>query len=107
MRDFSDDLASLRARLQEAREYLRVDAGRDRLRELEALASDPRLWDDTDRARQVTSELSKVKGDVDLWDQLAQQLDDTAVLDELAREEGDDSQEGEIEASLRALAARF
>src|SRR5919201_5430804 len=97
MKDFSDDLASLRARLQEARQYLRVDAGRDRLRELEAVASAPDLWDDVDRARQVTSELAKVKGDVDLWDTLEQQLDDAAVLDELAREEGDDSQESEIE----------
>ena len=30
MRDFSDDIASLRARLGEARQYLRVDAGRER-----------------------------------------------------------------------------
>jgi peptide chain release factor 2 len=107
MKDFSEDLASLRARLQEAKQYLRVDAGRDRLRELEALASDPKLWDDADRARDVTSELSKVKGDVDLWDALAAQLDDAGVLDELAREEGDESQEGEISSSLNALAKRF
>jgi peptide chain release factor 2 len=107
MKDFSDDLASLRARLQEAKQYLRVDAGRDRLRELEAVASAPDLWDDVERARQVTSELAKVKGDVDLWDQLAAQLDDAGVLDELAREEGDDSQEGEIEGLLNGLVKRF
>src|SRR5687768_1458408 len=107
MRDFSDDLASLRARLHEARQYLRVDSGRDRVRELEAVASAPDLWDDLDRARQVTSELAKVKGDVELWDQLAAQLDDAAVLDELAREEGDDSQEAEIASSLTDLSRRF
>src|SRR3954463_659092 len=107
MRDFSDDIASLRARLNEARQYLRVDAGRERLRELEAVASAPDLWDDLDRARQVTSELAKVKGDVDLWDELAGRLDDAAVLDELAREENDDSQEAEIDASLNGLRKRF
>ncbi|MCU1376738.1 MAG: peptide chain release factor 2, partial [Actinomycetia bacterium] len=107
MKDFTDDIAALRVRLDEARQYLRVDAGRDRARELEAIASAPDLWDDSDRARQVTTELSTVKGDVDLWDELASRLDDAAVLDELAREEGDESQEGEIAASLEALATRF
>jgi peptide chain release factor 2 len=107
VKDFADDIAALRARLDEARQYLRVDAGRDRVRELEAIASAPDLWDDSDRARQVTTELSTVKGDVDLWDELASRLDDAAVLDELAREEGDESQEGEIVASLDALATRF
>ena len=76
MKDFSDDIAALRVRLEEARGYLRVDAGRDRLRELEALASAPDLWDDPDRARTVTTELANVKGDLDLWDDLAAVLDD-------------------------------
>ncbi|MCU1379960.1 MAG: peptide chain release factor 2 [Acidimicrobiales bacterium] len=107
MKDFADDIAALRARLDEARQYLRVDAGRDRVRELEAVASAPDLWDDTDRARQVTTELSTVKGDVDLWEALASRLDDAAVLDELAREESDESQEDEIATALESLATRF
>jgi peptide chain release factor 2 len=107
MRDFSDDLAALRGRLEQARTYLRVDAGRDRARELEALASAPDLWDDPDRARSVTTELANVKGDVDLWDGLARQLDDVSVLDEMAREEADESQEAEIQDVVGALAGRF
>ena len=104
MRDFSDDFGSLRARLDEARQYLRVDWGRDRVRELEAVASAPDLWDDPDRARQVTTELSNIKADVDLWDDLSSRLDDIVVLDELAREEADESQAVEIEATLSTLA---
>jgi peptide chain release factor 2 len=107
VKDFSDDLKALRARLDEARQYLRVDAGRDRMRELEAVASAPDLWDDPERARAVTSELSTVTGDVELWDSLSSQIDDVEVLDELAREEGDDSQEGEILQILEGLDRRF
>jgi peptide chain release factor 2 len=107
VRDFTDDIAALRVRLAEAAQYLRVEAGRDRARELEAIASAPDLWDDTDRARQVTTELSTVKGDVDLWDSLASQIDDAEVLDELAREEGDESQEAELTSIVGSLAKRF
>src|SRR5690606_30679198 len=70
-------------------------------------ASEPGLWDDPTRARAVTSELAAVKGDVDLWGELAGRLDDAAVPDELAREEGGDCQEPEVEAALADLARRF
>jgi peptide chain release factor 2 len=107
VRDFSDDFSALRARLDEAQQYLRVDWGRDRLRELEAVASAPDLWDDPERARTVTTELSNVKADVDLWDDLASRIDDTVVLDEMAREEGDESQADEIEAQVASISRTF
>jgi peptide chain release factor 2 len=107
LRDFSEDFGALRARLDEARQYLRVEWGRDRLRELEAVASAPDLWDDPERARAVTTELSNVKADVDLWDDLASRIDDTVVLDEMAREEGDESQAEEIESSIAAVGRTF
>lgn len=107
MRDFSEDLKSLRSRLAEARTYLKIDAARDRVPELEAQASEPGLWDDPDRARAVTSELAGLQDDLALHDRLAQELDDVATLDELAREVGDESQEGDIEVEVRRLAARL
>jgi peptide chain release factor 2 len=107
VRDFSDDFAALRARLAEAAQYLRVEWGRNRLRELEAVASAPDLWDDPERARTVTTELSNVKADVDLWDDLASRIDDTVVLDEMAREEGDESQAEEIETSIASIGRTF
>jgi peptide chain release factor 2 len=107
VRDFSPDLESLRKRLDDARGYLSVDQKRARLGELEQQASVPELWDDPDNARKVTTDLSNTKADIDLWDDLAARLDDAAVLDELAREEGDESQEAEIEASLAAISTAF
>ncbi|MDQ1514548.1 MAG: peptide chain release factor 2 [Actinomycetota bacterium] len=100
MRDFSDDLSDLRRRLDDARGYLRIDAARVRLGELETEASDPSLWDDPEAARKVTTELSRVKDDVDRVDRLEGRLSDLQTLDELAREEGDESLAGEIEAGV-------
>jgi peptide chain release factor 2 len=107
MRDFSDDLASLRRRLDEARTYLRI-AELEQLRpQLETEASRPDLWDDPDRARKVTAELSAVADDVTLWEGLAGRLDDAATLFELGREEADDSVEGEVAETVASLSGEF
>jgi peptide chain release factor 2 len=103
VRDLSTDLAELRRRLSESARDLDVEGKRARLGKLEALASDPALWDDQAEARKVTSELALVKDDIDLIDGLARRLSDVEVLYELAREEGDDSVAEEVEAGLVAV----
>src|SRR5262245_27442317 len=103
MRDFTDDLRELRRRLGEAEVYLRVGESRNRLTELEAEMGRPDLWDDADAAKALTAEYANVRDDLATYDGLAGQLDDVEVLHELAREEGDESQEGEIVESMRAV----
>ena len=107
MRDFSSELADARRRVTDAVEYLRIDAARARLAELEELASKPDLWDDPDAARAVTTELSQVRDDVTLVETFQGRVDDIEVLCELAREEQDESQEPEIEAELTALSSEL
>ncbi len=107
MRDFTDDLRELRRRLDEARTYLRVDAGRGRLVELEDEIGRPDLWDDPDRAKQVNTEYANVKADLDEYDRLSAELEDVEVLHELAREEGDETQTPEIEAAIESLDRRL
>ena len=103
MKDFSDDLAEVRKRVGDAHAYLRIDEQRARLAELEDQAGQPDLWDDPDRARAVTREMSYVRDDVERYDGLARRLSDVETLDELAREEGDESLEGEIGQAVAAL----
>jgi peptide chain release factor 2 len=107
VRDFSDDLRSLRARLDEARQYLRIDELTARRAQLETEAARPDLWDDADVARKVTGELSSVSADLDLHADLAQQIEDAETLAELARELEDESQEPEIAESIARLDRRF
>jgi peptide chain release factor 2 len=103
MRDFTDDLAELRRRVDDARSYLRVDALRADLERLEKEASRPDLWDDPEAARKVTTELARVREDVELVDRLDGEVDDAQTLFELGREEADDSVEPEIDTALERL----
>jgi peptide chain release factor 2 len=103
MRDFSDDLSEVAKRVADAHAYLKVDAARARLVELEAEASKPDLWDDPDAARRVTTQMSAARDDVELVDGLERRIEDLQTLHELGREEADDSVEPEIEAGLDAL----
>ncbi|MGD9705971.1 MAG: peptide chain release factor 2 [Acidimicrobiia bacterium] len=103
MRDFTDDLKALRARLDEAHGYLKIEASRSRLSELEHAVSEPGLWDDQERAKKLSGEYANVKTDIEDFDALSRQLEDAEVLHELAREVDDESQEAEIEAATRTI----
>jgi peptide chain release factor 2 len=104
MRDFSDDLSELRRRVEGARGYLKVDEARVRIGELEVEVAKPDLWDDQDRARKVNTELSQLQEDVAVVEQLDTTISDLETLAELAREEGDESVEGEIQTGIDDLA---
>ena len=107
MRDFSDALAQARKRIDDARGYLRIEDLMARRPLLETEASRPDLWDDPDAAKRVTGELSTVVGDIELYERLLRGLEDAETLHELAREEDDESQESEIEATLQSLDAQL
>ena len=107
MQDFSDDLRRLRGRLKEAEAYLRVEALRARRPQLEAESSRPDLWDQPERARAVTSELASINEDLTGFDRLAAGISDAETLNQLAVEEGDDSEEAEISRLVADIAGRF
>ena len=100
MRDFTDAIRRLRERLDEAHAYLKIDAGRSRLAELELEVARPDLWDDQDLAKRINTEYANVKSDIDEFDGLASAIDDIEVLHELAREVDDASQEPEIDEGV-------
>ena len=105
MRDFSDDLAALRRRVGEAFEYLRIEELRAARPQIETEASRPDLWDDPDRARKVNGELSSLVEDIEVYEGLIGRVDDAETLFDLAREEGDDSFEPEVDQAIRRLDA--
>jgi peptide chain release factor 2 len=105
MRDFTDDLREQRRRLDEAATYLNIAESRNRLVELESEMQRPDLWDDADEARKINGEYANIKDDLDTFDGLTSRLDDAEVLHEMAREEDDESQEGDIASEVSAIAA--
>jgi peptide chain release factor 2 len=103
MRDFTEPIADLRRRVQEAHGYLGVDAARERQAELETKASRPDLWDDQAQARQVNTELARVSEDIERVEGLDGRVSDLETLYQLAREEDDDSFEPELATGIEAL----
>jgi peptide chain release factor 2 len=107
VRDLEADLGALRRRLDEAAHYLRLDALRARLTELEAELGRPDLWDDTEVGQRVTREYGQTRGDIDLLDGLTARISDAETLYQLAIEEGDDSVAAELEGMVAAAAAEL
>jgi peptide chain release factor 2 len=105
MRDYTEPLAELRRRVDDARAYLQIDAARARLAELEEEASKPDLWNDQEQARKVTTELARVRDDLELVDGLEERQSELETLFDLGREEDDDSVESEIASGITALVA--
>ncbi len=107
MKDFTEELAQVRQRIDEAARYLAVDELRRRRPQLETEMSRPDLWDDAELARTVQTELAQVTEDLDAYDALMGRLEDAETLYELGQEEDDGSVEPEIAQSLGWLAKRL
>jgi len=107
MKDFSDDLAELSRRLNEAERYLNIAASRGLMVELEGEISRPDLWDDQEYAKQINSQYAALKSDVDQFDALSAQVEDLVVLHDLARAEDDVTQEPELEKGVATCRAQL
>lgn len=106
--DLGSELSALSATLTTIEKVMDPEAMAERVRELEAQASDPTLWDDSEHAQRVTSELSAVQGNLRKLQDLRQRLDDLPVLYELAEEEGEgfehaDEELAELRADIQSL----
>src|SRR3954447_16339422 len=85
--DREDDIAALDTTLTTVERVLDVDALRDRIKNLEEAASDPKLWDGQGRAQKVTSELSHTQRERRRVKDLGRRLAGLPVMTGLAAEE--------------------
>jgi len=112
LREALGTLEDLESRWSAAREYLKIDASRERHALLGELVADPNLWDDQDRAREVTTELGRLSNDLEQFDELRSSLDDSLVLAEFSREsmlsgEADWSSLNELSATVTSLETKI
>ena len=101
--DPADQISELSSKLDTIAAVLDPDAMRTEVADLREQAADPDLWGDPERAQQVTRRLSYLEGELTRLDGLAQRLDDTRVLFELAESEHDEATRAEAEADLATL----
>jgi peptide chain release factor 2 len=112
LREALGTLEDLEARWGAAREYLKIDASRERHAILGELVADPNLWDDQDRAREVTTELGRLSNDLEQFDELRASLDDSLVLADFSREslaagEADWSSLNELSSTVTSLETKI
>ena len=101
--DLSAELAQLSGTLDGVEQVLDPPQLQVRISELEQQASAPDLWDDQERAQRVTSELSMLQSELRRLEELRSQVDDAAVLAELAEAEGDAEALEEVASELDEL----
>lgn len=90
-------------KLAELRACLNVDDTNIKIAALEAQMSAPGFWENSDRAQKVVQEIKALKTIVTAPGELKAALEDLEVLIEMAAEEGDTSQEGEIDGQQELL----
>ncbi len=107
---YEEQLAALNAdkdKLADLRACLNVEDTKVKIGALEAQMSAPGFWDNSEVAQKVVQDLKALKGIVTAPEELAAGLDDLEVLIEMAAEEEDSSQEGDILAEQEALQGKL
>jgi peptide chain release factor 2 len=80
-----------------------LDRKRREAEDLEKRVSEPGVWDDPTRGQELTKALSAARAELERHDQLAEQLEEAEVLDQLLEESADADMEEELRASLARL----
>lgn len=101
--DFSQAIDEARGKYESIAKALDVDRMSAQIKELEAQAAEPGLWDDPDNAQKVTSKLSAAQGQLKRLTSASTRIDDVETLVELAREEGDQDSLDEAKNELEAI----
>ncbi len=102
--DFPQEIKELRATMDSVRGVTDLDALQAQIKDLEAKASAPDLWDDPDAAQQVTSALSRANSERDRVVGMDARIDDLETLVEMGTEDGGDPETiAEAERELTAI----
>ncbi|MBG6123245.1 peptide chain release factor 2 [Corynebacterium aquatimens] len=103
----SGRIQSLDSTLTTIEKVMGLDDLAEQVRELEAQAADPSLWDDPEHAQSVTTKLSNVQARLKKVTGLRQRLEDLPVMFELAAESGDADDAAMADEELDELAAQI
>ncbi|SES08461.1 bacterial peptide chain release factor 2 (bRF-2) [Pedococcus cremeus] len=102
--DFTQEIKELRATMDSVRGVTDLDTLQARIKDLEAQASAPDLWDDPEKAQQITSALSRANSERDRVVGMDARVEDLEALVEMATEDGGDADTlAEAERELVAI----
>lgn len=101
--DFTQDLNETKAKFDMIAKAVDMDALAASIKELEAEASAPGLWDDQEHAQHITSKLSAAQSQLKRLKDAQRRIDDVETLYELGSEEDDKESMDEAVSSLKQL----
>ena len=87
--DFTQAIGEARAKYDSIAKALDVDRLKADIKDLEAQAAAPGLWDNPDNAQKITSKLSAAESQLKRLTSASQRIDDVETLVELGQEEQD------------------
>jgi peptide chain release factor 2 len=79
-----------------------LEGKRKEAAEIEALLSQPGVWDDPPRGQRLNTRLARLRGEIDRYESLAERLEEVEVLDQLL-EEGHTEIDQELDDAVKRL----
>ena len=101
--DFQQDLAEAKSKYETISKAVDLDRLREVIKDLEAQASAPGLWDNTEHAQQVTSRLSAAQGQLKRLEDVVSRIDDAQALYALGVEESDEETKAEAANEIQSV----
>ncbi len=98
-------LIGFRENITELGSALRIDELKVRADELDATTQEAGFWNDQQRSGKVLQEIKQMRNRIEQYEKLAEKLEDTITLAELAIEEDDEGMTEEILAEVTAIEA--
>ncbi|MEQ1929233.1 MAG: peptide chain release factor 2 [Parvularculaceae bacterium] len=102
--EVEQSVQSIKQSLELLRRRLDFDVANDRLRELNAKAEDPALWNDPAAAQKIMQERTSLEFQIGAISTMSREMEDNLALAEMAEEEGDAATLDDAQASLARLA---
>ncbi len=103
VQQYQQDIAALRAKLQEISGGLHLNDLENELTELKEEMNAEGFWDNLERSTHVNRRITAIEGKIKHYQGLCSALDDIEVMLELAQEENDDAMVQEAGAELQEL----
>jgi len=104
--ELKNSLKTFREQIAEMKEYLEIDAKREKLKALETEATNPVFWNDQARAKANIAATKNIKQVLDPFDKITADLEDAEVMLELA-EAGEEGALVEAKTALKKVESSF
>ena len=101
--DYKSGILELKDRTQKYLDYMDVIEKQKEIANLEEISKSSDFWDDTNNANKIIKKINNLKKRVDPWILFKREVDDLAVLFEMALEENSLEYEDEIASICQKL----